>query len=395
MLFNDIPGQFAIKEQLIRTVSEQRVSHAQLFYGPESSAKLALAIAYAQYINCKNRKSGIQDTGSRMQDAGYKMQDAGYGMQDAGYKMQDSDFTISPSHHFTISPDSCGTCPSCVKYQKLIHPDLHFIYPVSSTKKIKSKPQSKHFIEDWRKFILQRPFPVNLQDWYDFIGIENKQGIINAEDCNEIISTLSYKTYESEYKVMIIWMVEKLFHSAAPKILKILEEPPEKTLFLLITEDPDQIISTIRSRCLMLRIPPDKNIIKADEDSGENQHLQAFVSWMRHCYGMKVPELISFASEIAKSGREKQKTFLQYALHIVSLCPAVVYKQAGRMSRDPEEAKFLERFAPIIHSAGLEGFHDLFNNAIYHVERNAYAPALFLDLSLKIVRLFNPKFVPL
>ncbi|MCX6284527.1 MAG: hypothetical protein NTW31_09865 [Bacteroidetes bacterium] len=234
-----------------------------------------------------------------------------------------------------------------------MHPDLHFIYPVATTRKVTKKPQSKLFAEDWRKFFLQKPFPVNLQDWYDFIGIENKQGIINAEDCNEIISTLGYKSYESEYKVMIIWMVEKLFHSAAPKILKILEEPPEKTLFLLVTEDPEQIISTIRSRCLMVRIPPDKHIVKTEIEDRENQHLQTFTDWMRNCWQAKVPELISFSAEITKSGREKQKAFLHYGLHILELCPAVAYKQDGRFRDDPEEAAFLEKFAPIINSAGL------------------------------------------
>ncbi|MEI8006268.1 MAG: hypothetical protein WCI48_08675 [Bacteroidota bacterium] len=376
MRFSEIPGQQAIKDKLIRTVSDQRVSHAQLFYGPDSSAKLALAIAYAQYINCKNRKTG--------------MQDAGYGSRVTDH---DSRFTVHDSR-FTVH-DPCGVCPSCIKYQKLIHPDLHFIYPVATTKKVTKKPQSRLFAEDWRKFILQRPFPVNLQDWYDFIGIENKQGIINVDDCNEIISTLSYKSYESEYKVMIIWMVEKLFHSAAPKILKILEEPPEKTLFLLISEDPDAIISTIKSRCLMVRIPPDRHIAGHEEEARENQYLGNFTTWMRSCYSMKVPELISFSADMAKSGRERQKSFLFYGLHILELCPAVVNGQAGRLNCDAEEAKFLENFAPIITTAGLAGFYDLFNNAIYHVERNAYAPALFLDLSLRILRLFKPNFVPL
>jgi len=374
MRFSEIPGQQAIKEKLIRTVTDQRVSHAQLFYGPDSSAKLALAVAYAQYINCRNRITGIHDP---------------------GYWMQDPGFATSPPRYLANSADSCGTCPSCVKYQKLIHPDLHFIYPVATTRKVTRKPQSKLFTEDWRRFFLQRPFPVNLQGWYDFIGIENKQGIINAEDCNDIISTLGYKSYESEYKVMIIWMAEKLFHAAAPKILKILEEPPEKTLFILVCEDPDQVISTIRSRCLMVRIPPDKTIIMPDDDAKENQYLQTFTNWMRHCYGMKVPELIAFSGDISKSGREKQKAFLHYGLHILELCPAVAYGQSGRVNADPEEARFLEKFAPIINAAGLSGFHELFNDAIYHVERNAYAPALFLDLSLKIVRLFKPNFVPL
>jgi len=374
MRFSEIPGQLAIKEKLIRTVTDQRVSHAQLFYGPESSAKLALAIAYAQYINCKNR------------------QVPGIGYLALGSNDQNPEpRTQNPEP----SSDSCGTCPSCVKYQKLIHPDLHFIYPVATTRKVTKKPQSKLFAEDWRKFFLQRPFPLNLQDWYDFIGIENKQGIINAEDCNEIITTLSYKSYESEFKVMIIWMVEKLFHSAAPKLLKILEEPPDKTLFLLVTEDPDQIISTIRSRCLMVRIPPDLSIVKTFEDAVENQYLQTFATWMRNCWSAKVPEMISFSGEITKSGRERQKAFLHYGLHILELCPAVAYGQAGRVRTDPEEAAFLEKFAPSINSAGLASFHELFNNAIYHVERNAYAPVLFLDLSLKILRLFKPNFVPL
>ncbi len=383
MRFSEIPGQQAIKEKLIQTVTSQRVSHAQLFYGPESSAKLALAIAYAQYINCKNRKTGIQD-------AGYKMQD----VPDPESFIPHHKSPVT-SHQLPVtSADSCGVCPSCVKYQKLIHPDLHFIYPVATTKRVTKKPQSKLFADEWRKFFLQRPFPVNLRDWYDFIGIENKQGIINAEDCNEIITSLSYKSYESEYKVMIIWMVEKLFHSAAPKILKILEEPPEKTLLLLISEDPDQIISTIKSRCLMVRIPPDRSIIKTDDDARE-QYLDNFANWMRNCFTKKVPELISFSGDIAKSGRERQKAFLQYGLHILALCPAVAYGQAGRVNSDPEEAKFLERFAPIINSAGLAGFYELFNASIYAVERNAYAPALFLDLSLKIVRLFQPNFLPL
>ena len=370
MRFSEIPGQQAIKEKLIQTVSDQRVSHAQLFYGPESSAKLALAIAYAQFINCKNH-------------------------QKPPALPESDDFATSLLRYPSTSMDSCGVCPSCVKYQKLIHPDLHFIYPVATTRKITKKPQSRLFAEDWRKFFLQKPFPVNLVHWYDFIGIENKQGIINVDDCNDIITTLSYKSYESEYKVMIIWMAEKLYYAAAPKILKILEEPPEKTLFLLVSEDPGQIISTIKSRCLMVRIPPDKHIISSDEEARENQYLQNFTNWMRNCYSMKVPELISFSADIAKSGREKQKAFLHYGLHILSLCPAVAYGQAGRVNSDPEEARFLEKFAPTINSAGLAGFYELFNASIYHVERNAYAPALFLDMSLKIMRLFKPDFVPL
>ena len=290
--------------------------------------------------------------------------------------------------------DSCGNCPSCVKYQKLVHPDLHFIYPVATTKKITSKPQSKHFIEEWRTFLLGNSFEAGLQDWYEAIGIENKQGIINAVDCNEIITTLSYKSYESDYKVMIIWMVEKLYYAAAPKILKILEEPPEKTLFILISEEPDQIIKTILSRTLMVKIPksPSARNLKNEDDSA---HFIVFRQWMRACYGAKIPDLIKFASDIAKSGREKQKSFLIYSLKTLGFCASMNYLGQIPANIEGEELKFIRDFSPFIKPDNLVGFSTLFNDAIYHIERNAHPATLFLDLSLKIVRLFKPNFVSL
>ena len=301
MLFKEITGQYAVKQQLIRSVKDNRVSHAQLFYGPQGSGKLALAIAYAQFINCGDRQE-----------------------QDDGLM------------------DACGTCPSCVKYNKLAHPDLHFIYPVATTKSVTSKPKSSNFISEWRKALLDNHLILSLNDWYKTIGIEKKQGIINADDCSDILKTLSYKSYESEFKVMVIWMVDKLFHSAAPKILKILEEPPDKTLFLLISENPDQIINTIRSRTQMVRIPKlkDEDVIKILEarheldtatsekiaaladgnaiealsisDHAEDQDdlAEHFIRWMRLCYKYDISELNLFVSDISKQGREKQKRFL-------------------------------------------------------------------------------------
>jgi DNA polymerase III subunit delta' len=312
MRFREIIGQQSVKSKLIQTVLDQRVSHAQLFFGPEGNEKLALAIAYAQFINCTQKE--IPGPGNLFDEA-----------------------------------DSCGTCPSCVKFQKLIHPDLHFIYPVSTTKKVKKEPTSKEFIQEWREFLIGNDYHVNLHEWYESIGIENKQGIINKDDCKEIITTLSYKSYESEYKVMIIWMAERIFHSAAPKILKILEEPPEKTLFMLITEDPEQIISTIRSRTLLVKIPritvedvrkylvekhkcgeKEAGII-ARQSSGnlklalhrlqkteeDNYNFSTFRDWMRLCFASKVPDLISFSDKIARIGRENQKSFFLYSLRII------------------------------------------------------------------------------
>jgi len=378
MQFSEIIGQEVIKKKLIQTVLDQRVSHAQLFFGPEGNEKLALAIAYAQFINCQNRSSGIH-------------------------------------------PDSCGICPSCVKYQKLVHPDLHFIFPISTTKKITRKPKSNDFLEDWRTFLIENDYHVNLHEWYDFIGMENKQGIINADDCNEIIHTLSYKSYESEYKVMILWMVEKLYYAAAPKILKILEEPPEKTLFILITEDPDQVINTIRSRTLLVKIPKigitelsvylrdNKGIgereagIIARQSFGNIkqclnrlQHIEEdqfnftnFRKWMLLCFDYKVVELVGFSGELARIGRENQKDFLLYALKVIRNCSTLVYGEEVQVMAEGEELKFLKKISAYINSSNYIRFSELFNSALYHVERNANPQTLFLDVSMKAAALFQ------
>ena len=361
MKFSEIPGNREIKNKLIQTIIDQRVSHAQLFFGPDDSYKLALAIAYAQFINCTGRT--IKDD-------------------------------IFPEDKSSSDEDSCGTCPSCVKYGKLVHPDLHFIFPVSTTKKVSKSPQSKLFLPEWRGFLLENNFRAGLQSWYEAIGIENKQGIINKDDCNEIITTLSYKSYESDYKVMIIWMVEKLFYSAAPKILKILEEPPEKTLFILISEEPDQIIKTILSRTLMVKIPK-SDIPHPGTTEDESVHFLAFREWMRNCYAGKIIELINFSAEISKTGREKQKSFLIYALKTIGLCASVNYMNKTPGGLEGEELTFVLKFSPQIPSGKLIEFNTLLNDAIYHIERNAHAATLFLDLSMKIVRQFNPNFIPL
>ncbi|MCX6244900.1 MAG: DNA polymerase III subunit delta [Bacteroidetes bacterium] len=378
MRFSDIIGQEQIKKKLAQTVLDHRVSHAQLFFGPEGNEKLALAIAYAQYINCQNRTTGE-------------------------------------------NPDSCGACPSCIKYQKLIHPDLHFIYPIATTKKVTKKPKSIDFIEDWRSFLIQNDYHVTLHEWYEAIGIENKQGIINADDCMDIIHTLSYKSYESEYKVMILWMVEKLYYSAAPKILKILEEPPEKTLFILISEDPDQIISTIRSRTLLVKIPKIgltdlvqyltwkygieereagiiarrsygnlKQALNRMQQVEEDQfNFTQFRNWMLLCYNNKIVDLVGFSGEIARIGRENQKAFLLYALKVVEYCTAVTFRTSEQVMAEGEELKFVHKIASFINPSNFGRFTELFNTALYHVERNAHPQTLFLDVSLKAVNLFR------
>jgi DNA polymerase-3 subunit delta' len=286
-----------------------------------------------------------------------------------------------------MGTDSCGTCPSCIKYQKLIHPDLHFIYPIATTKKITKRPKSRDFIEEWRNFLLHNNYRGTLLDWYVDIGIENKQGIINAEDCNEIIHTLSYKSYESEYKVMILWMVEKLFYAAAPKLLKILEEPPDKTLFLLVSEDPDQIISTIRSRTLLVKIPGGD--IRRENEAEDSVNFTAFRNWMRLCFVKDVIALVNWSNEVAKTGRENQKSLLLYALKVIDLCTSINYGKGKNEITMNEESQFILKISPFFTSHNLIQFTQLFNTALYHVERNGHAPTLFLDVSLQAIRLFH------
>ena len=372
MLFKEIIGQQEVKRRLIRTVREGRVSHAQLFAGPEGSRKLALALAYAQFLNCKDRQYGDD----------------------------------------TNPGDACGTCPSCVKYQKLIHPDLHFIYPVASTKEVKN-PLSRDFLKTWRSTLLDNQFRVSLFDWYEAIGIEKKQGIINADDCSEILRTLSYKSFESEFKVMIIWMVERLFHAAAPKILKILEEPPDKTLFILITENPDQIISTILSRCQLVKVPRLKdedvraqlqedfpeakekipNVVPLAEgnynkayklfmdDAEESFLVENFIRWMRLCYMNEIQSTLEFVSEISRIGRERQKLFLSYSSRIIRSGMLLHYEVPQLVRLNAEEKEFFAKFRHFITDVNIFEMSRALEEAQYHVERNANPNILFMDLS--------------
>ncbi|MBL7906349.1 MAG: DNA polymerase III subunit delta [Bacteroidales bacterium] len=377
MKFKDITGQEAIKERLRRSVKENRVSHAQLFFGPEGSGKLAMALAYAQYINCTSR----------------------------------------------TEDDSCGECSSCIKYNKIIHPDLHFILPIAKTKESGDKPQSKLFINQWRSIVQQRKAVFGLMDWYQHINLENKQGIINTEDCNEIIRTLSYKSYESEYKVMVIWMVERLFHAAAPKLLKILEEPPDKTLFILISEQPDEILATIRSRTQMVKFNrrSDKEIVEgliahthctAEEaakiryladgnlnaavkifETGETDqdNFEMFRAWMRLCFRNNIRDIVKMSADFTALGREKQKNLMAYALKIIHYSTQYQAGNINQIKTEGEELKFVKDFSPFIHQKNSVQLYKEFNDALYHIERNGNAPIIFMDLSLQSMKWFRIK----
>lgn len=369
MRFSEIIGQEDIKKRLINSVKENRVSHAQLFLGPDGCGKLALAIAYAQYISCTDKQEN----------------------------------------------DSCGTCSSCIKYEKLIHPDLHFIYPISGSKDI-----SKIFLKQWREFLIGKNYYVSINEWYEYIGLENKQGIINANDCHDIIKTFSLRSYESEYKIMIIWMIEKLYHSAAPKLLKIFEEPPEKTLFIMLSENSDLVLPTILSRTQMIKIPAisNKSLVealvskhslsakKAHEiiklsggnysvalgllSSEEDIYLPVFREWMLNCYYRKFTEIIKWLDVFGKLGREKQKSFFLFSLDIVRSCVLISYGQKQLvMVEEGEEMEFIVKISNFIHSGNASVFTQELEKAIHHIERNANAKILMLDLSIKISELIR------
>ncbi len=373
MFFRDIIGQHAIKKRFLQTINESRISHAQLFAGPEGSGNLALALAYAQYVSCTNKQAS----------------------------------------------DSCGTCPSCKKYARLAHPDLHFVYPVVKSKKF-DKPVSTDYIEEWRKMVLNGAY-FNLEDWFNFIGTDNAQGMIYAQESDEIIRKLSLKSYESEYKVMIIWMPEKMNQACSNKLLKMIEEPPSKTLFILVTEFEEQLISTIRSRCQLTKVnaieegemsahlsqmpaSEGKNIPKLahlcrgnyrkalhllNPENQDRYNLDKFKELMRLTYGRKFLELFDWVNELSGIGREKQKSFLQYALEQVRENFMYNLRTPQLVYMDEEEQAFSSRFSPFINERNIIPISEELEKSILHITMNGNPRIIFTDMSLRIVKLIR------
>jgi len=376
MQFKEIIGHQDVKKRLINSVNDGRISHAQLFLGPEGCGNLPMAIAYAQYISCQNKGN----------------------------------------------EDSCGECESCVKFQKLIHPDLHFVFPVASSAEVKVKPTSTQYISQWREAVLETPY-LSLANWQNRIETGNKQLLISKNESESILKVLSLKTYESEYKTMIIWYPERFNIASGNKLLKIIEEPPSKTLFILVAQDSEQIISTILSRTQLVKIgrikedtlqvelekkyalessiankiahQSDGNFITAqkliEHSATEEEFHELFKIWMRSAFKGNVAGLITWSENMASAafGREKQKQFLKYALHLFRESLIKNYGDPEMERTANNELKFLSNFAPYIHGANCIEIIELFNNASYHIERNANPKILFLDISLKLTKLLR------
>ncbi|MCS5663599.1 MAG: DNA polymerase III subunit delta' [Flavobacteriales bacterium] len=380
MLFKELLGQEKVKELLLQSVREERVPHAQLFLGSKGSSNLALALAFAQYVGCTNKQE----------------------------------------------EDSCGECPSCVKHKKFSHPDLHFVFPVATTASVKTKPISKNFLTEWRALLDDNAY-FSLFDWLKHIGVENKQGIISVEESAHIMKDLSLKPYECDTKIMLIWMPEKMNVQAANKLLKIIEEPPHKTLFLLVAESAENMLATVLSRTQLLKVPrySDEEVIsylmsrgiehsKAQmisalvegninealqlagyaEDAEENS--LRFVQWMRLCFSAlqvkDIDKLVQWSEKMAKVGRENQKSFLLYASNVMRDALLKNYGVDAMMKMNVGGQNFtMEKFAPFIHADNCMEIVEELNMAQRHIERNANPKILFLDTSFKIARLLHKK----
>ena len=375
MNFSQIPGQKETIAKLIRSVKEERVSHAQLFAGPEGCGSMALALAYARFISCENR----------------------------------------------TEYDSCGTCKSCVKYEKMIHPDLHFVFPVIKGKKTVD-PVSDNYLEEWREFVKKSPF-FTINNWLNSIEVGNAQGMIFASEASEIIKKLNLKTFESDFKIMIIWLPEKMHQATANKLLKMIEEPPEKTLFLLVTEEPDKVIPTILSRCQLIKIPSfgssdiekyliqrfnitaDKaadlsrvsngNITRAIElcenEDSSMANLDRFKNMMRFAWKRDIISIIRWSEEISTTGREAQKNFISFSMRILreNLMMSLDQLKNRLVFLTGEEATFSGKFHPFINQNNIYPLTDEFNLVYSHIEANGNAKIIFLDLALKVTRLIR------
>ena len=382
MHFSEIIGQEHLKNHLTKSADAGRIPHAQLFVGPEGSGTLATAIAYAQYILCKN-SNGENEEGN----------------------------------------ESCN-----IKFQNLTHPDLHFIYPSVTALGVTSKPKSIDFIKEWREFVAENAYG-SLFDWLNYLEAGNKQGEIRVDDAQEIVKLLSLKSYEGGYKIVIIWMAEKMNIAASNKLLKLLEEPTDKTLFLLIAEQEEDLIQTILSRCQVLhfnglsenniaeRLITDFNIeerearkiahqsqgnfnkaLKFINENGEDAAFEEwFVEWVRAAFRAKgnasaISDLIKWSETIAGIGRETQKKFLNYCIEMFRQALLINYQTTSLVYMEPKVAKFkLENFAPFVNGTNIDAIFAELSDAIYHIERNGNAKIVLTDLSIKLTRLIHKK----
>lgn len=367
MQFSHIIGHQEVKQLLVNSVRNSHVAHAQLFLGQEGSANLALALAYATYINCEEKQPD----------------------------------------------DSCGTCSSCLKMNKLVHPDFNFVMPVTTTKSVSKDALSHRFLPEWREFVLASPYQ-GLNEWMQHIGAENKQGLISKEESRQLVKLVSLKAFEGDYKIVVIWLPELMHPAAANALLKLLEEPPAKTLFLLVAQAAEKLLATITSRTQIIQVRnfteqevvaflqqhyktdelaarqiaqlAEGNLNAAARLTGQisSNYFAFFTDWMRLCYGYKFAELIEMSDKFQVLGRENQKNFLLYALNLLRKVMCYGVDAALITYLPPAELEFVQRFAKVITGNNIGPLVEELTQAHYHIERNANPKMVFVDSSIQM-----------
>lgn len=366
MIFSDIIGQHRTKTFLFQLAQSERVPHALLFLGPTGSGNLALAVAFAQLLQCEN----------------------------------------------PTSEGACGECSACRKATSFTHPDIHFSFPT-----IGSNAVSTDSLKEWRTALSENPF-MDANTWLQRLGAENKQGNITKEECNAIIKKLSLKAFEGRYKILVMWLPEYL-GKEGNRLLKLIEEPPENTIFLLAAENQDLILNTIMSRCQLVKTEflSDEEVMEGlqkkrglDEnrarqiafladgnfntalqmaDNPDNDDARLLLDWLRKCWRGNGVELVKWTEEFAKLGRENQKQFLHYGLHFLREMLTLVATGSPNLRLQPEELATAQNMAKVLDFEKITRLVGLFNDNIYYVERNANPKILFLDTSIQMNRILK------
>jgi DNA polymerase III subunit delta' len=385
MLFKNVMVDDELKMQLITLIKENRISHAQLYLSSAGAHSFALAIAFAQYLSCEN-----------------------------------------PSE-----TDSCGICPTCQKFKKLAHPDLHLIFPNCITKNVKKDPDSKQFAQQFREFVFQNNYHIDIDDWLKELDGENKQASINIRDCSNIINQNSIRSFEGGHKMYIIWCADRLYHAAAPKLLKTLEEPENKTLFILLTENPDKILTTILSRTQLVKIPQIKSdVIKkqliedynisetkaediaaicegnyhkaktlATESTQMREMVSQFETLVKSIYSLSrkesneqigYPDVKEIINDIVAKGREEQKNFLKYLIRGFRNMLMMSTDNENLIRATADEKKIIQNYKDMVTLKNANSILNECNSAIYHIERNGNSGLVFTDLYLKLSQIVSP-----
>lgn len=407
MQFKNVIGQTGVQHRLTELVQSNRLSHALLFLGREGSGALLTALAFSQYLVCEQVHNSLK----REQMPSFS--DSGAPGTTAGNKEP------ATSQGAVKWTDACGQCAACIKAQQFIHPDIHYSYPVVS-KKGTDKPLSADYIKEWREFLVKEPY-ANVYDWLQFIGAENKQGNITAHECNDILHKLSLKSFESEYKIHIMWMPEYLGNEGN-KLLKLIEEPPANTVFIMVAENESLILPTILSRCQLIKIPPmpvqviEESLIRdykipvqqAKQLSGMSggnyrealqlmQHAEEdwqnlLREWLNAILKTGPAAQVKWIEEISRTGREKQKQFLRYFNHLLaqSIRLQVTGERAMKNVADKEK-DFMLRLNKLADIASQQVMVEELDKAVYYIERNANARLLFHALTIKLYHIMKDK----